>query len=74
MAKKTVHTVPNNKNWQNKVDGVVVSNHKTKANAEKAGRLKAKQLETEHVVHNRDGRIGEKNSYGNDPNPPKDKK
>lgn len=74
MAKKAVHTVPNNGGWQNKVGGVAISNHKTKATAEEAGRSKARQLETEHVIHNRDGRIGEKNSYGNDPNPPKDKK
>lgn len=29
---------------------------------------------TEHVIHNSNGRISEKNSYGNDPCPPKDKK
>ena len=43
----------------------------TKADAQAAGRATAKREGTEHVVHKRDGRIGERNSYGNDPYPPK---
>jgi 5-methylcytosine-specific restriction endonuclease McrA len=33
-----------------------------------------KNDQTEHVIHKKNGRIGEKNSYGNDPNPPRNKK
>jgi hypothetical protein len=32
-----------------------------------AGRERARQDKTEHVVHNQDGVISERNSYGNDP-------
>lgn len=53
--------------WVNQVDGRVTSTHRTKENAEKAGREQARHRETEHVVHKRDGTIGERNSYGNDP-------
>jgi len=34
----------------------------------------AKNQKTELVIHNRDGKISDKDSYGNDPFPPKDKK
>ena len=38
------------------------------------GRAIARQKKTEHIIHKKDGSIGRKNSYGNDPNPPKDAK
>ena len=34
----------------------------------------AKQQKSEVVIHGRDGKIRDKDSYGNDPFPPKDKK
>jgi len=76
MARKpTVHTVPNphGKGWVNKYDGAEVSHHLTKDNAVERGRDIARDHHTEHNIHNTDGTIGRKNSYGNDPNPPKDK-
>lgn len=77
MSKKSsgnVHTVPNPKGagWTNKVNGEAVSNHRTKENAVNAGRDLAKANQSEHTIHNQNGQIGKKNSYGNDPNPPKD--
>jgi Uncharacterized protein conserved in bacteria (DUF2188) len=71
-----VHTTPNpkGKGWVNKVDGDVVSKHRTKETAEQRGKEIAKDAKTEHTIHKKDGTIGEKNSYGNDPNPPKDKR
>jgi hypothetical protein len=76
MGKKDVHTVknPDGNGWVNKVGGEVVSTHRTQENAADRGRSVAKRLESEHVIHGRDGKIREKNSYGNDPNPPKDKR
>lgn len=73
--KSSVHTVPNSggKGWVNKQDGAVVSRHHTKERAVERGRDIARKSGTEHVIHRRDGTIGEKNSYGGDPNPPKDK-
>ena len=76
MARKPeVHTVPNpnGNGWVNEVGGKEVSHHRTKETAVDRGRDLAQQLETKHPIQNLKGRIGEKNSYGNDPFPPRDK-
>lgn len=75
MAKKGVHTVPSpsGKGWVNKQEGEVVSRHRTKENAVDRGRTIARKDKTEHTIHRKDGTISEKNSYGNDPFPPRDK-
>jgi hypothetical protein len=39
----------------------------TKAEATAAGRKRAWAEKVEHIIHTRDGRIGQRNSYGNDP-------
>lgn len=73
MAKRPIHTVPNPKGgWDNKREGssVPLSHHRTKENAIEQGRAIARQDQTEHIIHNKNGRISEKNSYGNDPYPP----
>ena len=70
-ARKPVHTVPKGSGWANKAGGRTISNHRTKSAAQKAGRSTAKARKTEHVIHNRDGVIGQKNSYGPDRYPPK---
>ncbi len=69
-----VHTVPSpaGPGWWNKVDGKVVSRHRLKESAVEAGREVARRLEVEHTIYLSDGTIGEKNSYGNDPFPPRD--
>ncbi len=69
-----VHTTPNpaGKGWVNQQGGDVLSNHRLKERAVEQGRAKARQAKVEHTIHNKDGRIGTKNSYGGDPNPPKD--
>lgn len=38
-----------------------------------AAKAIAKNQGSEVIIHREDGTIREKNSYGNDPNPPKDK-
>lgn len=75
MSRKSVHTVPNKggKGWVNKQNGKVISRHRRKDTATKKGRQVARRQGTEHRIHNKDGRIGRCNSYGPDPNPPKDK-
>lgn len=74
-GKKNVHTVPNpnGSGWINKLGGKVVSKHRQKDTAREAGRSVARAEGTDHYIHNLNGRIGRANSYGNDPNPPKDK-
>ena len=48
--------------------------HGTQAAALKVGRELAQQNRSELVIHGRDNRIIDKDSFGNDPNPPRDKK
>jgi len=72
--KPSVHTVPSENGWANKQGGKETSSHRTKGAAQDEGRRQAKRDETEHVVHKSNGQIGEKNSYGGDPCPPRDKR
>lgn len=75
MAKKNVHVVPDGKNWAVKPEGSKpVSKHRTQDAAEDAGRRLAKKNESELVIHRPNGQIRDKDTYGNDPNPPKDTK
>ena len=69
-----VHTAPKREGsgWINQQDGKVLSRHRTKEVAVAAGREIAQRLKVEHTIHREDGVITEKNSYGNDPFPPKD--
>ena len=46
----------------------------TKKDAVEAAREIARNNHSELVIHGRDGRIQDKDSYGNDPHPPKDNK
>ncbi len=73
-GKKPVHVVPHNGGWAVRREGNerVSSQHDTQAQAERAGRSTARGDQTEFFLHGRDGQIREKDSYGNDPNPPKD--
>jgi hypothetical protein len=64
-----VHTVHRDGRWVNEVGGGerASSTHDTENEAVKAGRELARNRKTEHVIHNVDGKISERNSYGNDP-------
>lgn len=76
MAKKNVHVVPAGNSWEVKREGSgsSISSHRTQGAAEDAGRRVAKADRVELVTHRPDGRIRDKDSFGNDPNPPKDRK
>lgn len=73
MSKKNIHTVPHGDGWANRREGAsrVSETFDTKQQAQQAGREAARRDNVEHLIHNKDGRIGERNSYGNDPFPPK---
>ena len=47
------------------------SHHRTQSEAERAARDIAINQRSEVLIHGEDGRIRERNSYGNDPHPPK---
>ena len=68
-----VHTVPAGTGWANEENGRLVSSHRTREAAIDAGRELARREKVEHTIHKMDGTIGEKNSYGSDPNPPRDR-
>lgn len=78
MAKKNIHIVPNKPKggWDVKREGSKqpISHHRTQKAADEKGRPIARKDKVEIVTHGRDGRIRDKDSFGNDPNPPKDKK
>ena len=71
--KKYIHPVPTDDGWTNRREGAkrASNTHATKAEAQTAGRTTAKKDGVEHLVHKGDGTIGNRNSYGNDPTPPK---
>ena len=72
-AKRNVHVVPSQGKWAVKKEGAARASsvHKTQTAAVKSGQKVAKQGKTELYVHGRDGRVRERNSYGDDPVPPK---
>jgi uncharacterized protein DUF2188 len=76
MAKPAVHTLRDTagSGWINRIGTKVHSTHRKQGTATTAGRRLAKARKTDHVIHGRDGRIREKNSYGRDPNALKDKR
>jgi hypothetical protein len=68
-AKPAIHTVRRDGSWINVAEGSdrrIGQTYATKAEAQSAGRERARRDRTEHIVHNVDGRIGARNSYGND--------
>lgn len=76
MSKRNIHTVYNRDRdmWETKLekkDSPLSSSH-TKNTAMDKSIREAKSREVEHVIHNKDGKISDKDSYGKDPNPPKD--
>jgi ketosteroid isomerase-like protein len=66
-----VHVVhrANQGKWVVEIEGTgrAKSSHATKAEAERAGRDVARQNKSELLIHRRDGRITERNTYGRDP-------
>jgi Uncharacterized protein conserved in bacteria (DUF2188) len=69
VATPAIRTVPSEGGWANKPAGSddVLSRHETKGDAVEAGRAQARQDRAEHIIHEQDGTIGERNRYGSDP-------
>lgn len=74
--KKDIHIVPHKDGWAAKREGskraALVC--PKKADALDKGRKLAKKDEVELVIHKRDGKIQDSDSFGRDPNPPRDKR
>lgn len=68
-----IETYSEDGRWKNRILGNKRASNTfdTKAEAQAKGREMAQKLHSEHIIKKRDGTIGERNSYGNDPHPPK---
>ena len=73
---KNQHVVPDGKKWT--VKGAGNSKKTATFNTQKEAIEKARDIainqKSEVVIHGRNGQIRDKDSYGNDNNPPKDTK
>jgi hypothetical protein len=69
MAKGDIETYYEDGVWKNRPQGNERASNTaaTKAEAQAVGREMAKVRGVEHVIKNKDGTIGQKNSFGNDP-------
>lgn len=69
MASKNQHVVPLGRGWAVKAEGTrritVITTKQSEAIS--YARNIAKSKKSQLIVHGRDGRIRERNSYGNDP-------
>ena len=70
---KNQHVIPYEGEWAVIGEGNarVTSIHRTQAEAIEAGRRIARAEQAELIIHRLDGRIRDRDSYGNDPLPPK---
>ena len=68
VTKGDIHTVHRDGRWFNEVEGGKRASNSadTKDKAQAEGRKMAIARKVEHHIHNLDGQIGERNSYGND--------
>lgn len=73
---KNQHVVPNDDGWAVRGEGNLrlTSIHSTQQDAIDAARDIARNEKSEVVIHRPDGTIRDKDSYGKDPCPPKDRK
>ena len=74
MPKPNIHVVPRDDgDWAVVREGNqrASSLHDTQADAIDRARQQARQDEVELLVHGRDGQIRQRDSYGNDPFPPR---
>ena len=65
MAEGDIHTSKQGDHWVNKVEGNQRASNSasTKAEAQAAGREMAIDRGVEHIIHNQDGQIGQRNTY-----------
>jgi len=76
MTKKSNHVIPSSSGWTVKKSGSVRASRTfdTKEQAVSYGRSLSKSERTELYIHKSNGMIQNRNSYGNDPYLPKDRK
>ncbi len=73
--KHDVHVSPDRDHgyWKTTQGGATIASHLTHAEAFKIGERESRHDGVDLIIHERDGRIRSKDSYGNDPKPPRDR-
>jgi hypothetical protein len=73
---KNQHVVPHGHDWAIRGEGndKLTSVHGTQGEAIDAAREIARNQHSELFIHGRDGRIRDRDSFGHDPYPPRDRK
>ena len=73
MPRKEHHVVPNKKGWGIKKDNGErsIKNFDRKQDAIDHAREVSINQKSELIIHNKDGKISQSDSHGNDPFPPK---
>lgn len=73
---KNVHVVRSGNKWvvKHEKQPTPVSTHRTQGTAIKAATPIARRAKSDVVIHGRDNAIRDRDSYGRDPHPPRDKK
>ncbi|MCP5456225.1 MAG: DUF2188 domain-containing protein [Thermotogae bacterium] len=73
---KNQHVLPKNEKWVVKSEDNknYSKTFETQREAIEYAKTIAKKEKSELIIHGKDGKIREKNSYGNDPCPPKDQR
>lgn len=73
MKKHNIHVVPHNGEWaiRRENSGRASAVVSTQREAEERAREMAHHDKVELLIHGRNGKIRERDSYGNDPFPPK---
>lgn len=73
---KNQHVVPYDDKWAVRGEGnsKITSDHRTQEVAINAARRIAINQQSEVVIHGKNGKIRDKDSYGPDPYPPRDRK
>lgn len=76
ISKKGIHVVPHEGGWAVKREGAIRASsvHDRKADALESARDLSRKNRVEVVIHGKDGKIQDRDSYGNGPHPPKDEK
>ena len=75
--KRNIHVIPHlDGGWATRRKGVnrVSGRCRTQRDVIAAARVRAKAEGVEVIIHRLNGQIRDSDSYGNDPNPPKDNK
>lgn len=75
-GKRNIHVVRDGDEWATRRANSdrITDHHPTQADPIRAARERARRNRVELVIHRSDGKMRDKDSYGHDPCPPRDKK